>query len=108
MGMWVVDGLHAFGSSVTEEIYGMLIQILFIRISLNNIGLYRTDRAQGTVVYSCIHLHSAGIDHRTKQCILFDLLTKQNGNAQQFQGRNANQFDITTIANTFGHRSTDS
>ena len=54
--------------------------------------------------YGCVYFHAAGVDHRTKQSVLGQVVIQQHRNSQYFQRRNTDQWDVTSVTNSFRHR----
>ena len=103
----MLDGLHALGGSIAEEIHGMLIKPLLVGAGIDDIGLYAADGAQGTVIDGRIHLHAACVEHGAQQGVILQLLAEEYGHGKQFQGWNSNQAQVLSVADAFGHRDTD-
>ena len=69
----MIDGLHAFLGTASEEIDRTLVEPRFIGFSIDNVGTHLTDWFQRTLVESGIDLHATGIDHRAQQAPLRNL-----------------------------------
>ena len=108
MGVGVLDGLHALGGSVAEEIDGVLIQVGPVGVGVNHISTRGAHLAQRTVINGCIYLHATRVNHGTQQCVVFNLdSAQQDGHRQQLECGDGNQGYIMAVADAFGHRYSD-
>ena len=103
----MIDGLHAFLGTASEEIDRTLVEPWPVGFGINNVGTHLTDRFQRTLVEAGIDLHATGINHRAQQATLRNQFTQQHRHTEQFQRRNADKLQVTGIADAFGHRHAD-
>ena len=68
----MMNGVDAFGSSISEEINGMFVEERLIGFAVHYICSYGSYLMEGTVVEGGIDLHSSSVDHGAKQCIFFN------------------------------------
>ena len=102
------DLFAAFVGPVSKEINRLLVQKLQVRVFVYNIGSYCTFHLKSAVINGCVYFHAAGVDHRTKQSVLGQVVIQQHRNSQYFQRRNTDQWDVTSVTNSFRHRNPDS
>ena len=104
----MVDGLHALGCTVSEEVYRVLVKILLVGISIHNIRLDRTNHLQGAVEHFGINLHAAGIEHWYDEGVfLLWMFAKQYWHRHQFEGRNGDEFHASSITDALRHTHSD-
>ena len=104
----MVDDRLAFRCSVSEEIHGSLVEKRLVGVSIDNVGLRRTDFAQRAVEQYGIDLHPPCVKHRTEQRVVFlDFFLQQNGHAEHFERRHGNQPSVATETNALRRRNAD-
>ena len=103
----MIDSLHAFLCTVSEEVHGVLFQVFLVCLFGHYVGTNLAYGFQCSVVYSGIHLHASGVQHRTQQGVLFWYLSQQHGHAEQLQCWYGYQLQVSSVADTFGHRYAD-
>ena len=104
----MIDDLHTFLGSISEEIDSSTVEILLVGFSIHDISLDRAHLLQGTIHHLGIDFHSAGIKHRNdKRIFLSRMLTEQYRNSHQFERRDGDELHITAIADSLRHTDSD-
>ena len=105
VGIGVADGFHALGGAVAKEVDRMLIEPRTVGVGVDHIGLDAAHRPQRTVVDGGVDLHAAGVEHRTEQGVVGQLLVaQQHGHGKQFEGGNGDERQVAGVADALGHR----
>jgi len=102
------DLFAAFVGPVSKEINRLFVQKLQVRVFVYNVGCYCTFYLKSAIINGCVYFHAAGVDHRTKQSVLGQVVIQQHRNTQYFQRRDTDQGDIAPVTNSFRHRNPDS
>ena len=64
MGIGVMDGVHALGGSVAEEVYLVLVEQFSVCRFVHHVCLYVSYRSQRSVEDLCIYFHASRVYHR--------------------------------------------
>ena len=103
----MVDGLHALFRTTAKEINLTTVEPRLIGLGIHDVGLNLANGMECAVIDTGIHLHTAGINHRTEQRILLHHLTQQDRHTEQLQGGHTDELEIAGITDTLGHRHAD-